>query len=118
MAWKSRTGSGAPGMEAALQGTAVIGAERPLEREGNVLGMQPCRAHCLLGEGGGDKRGGRDQAKGNAERSLVEAYDVSHSAGREEDAAESPSTDWAIEAGSFFGVSIRPTIGRISQKKA
>src|SRR6185312_7970924 len=93
-------------LKAALQGAAVIGAEGPLE--GELHGLDRIARGVDGGQGG---RRGEDRDC-QAERKN-DAHHGSHSA-----AAGTPSTDWAMEAGSFFGVSISPTIGMISQKKA
>ena len=91
-------------LKAALQGAAVIGAERAFKGEVHILGRQA----------GGIHRRARPVPPASRPDCQCErksyAHRFSHSAAA---AAESPSTDWAMEAGSFFGVSIRPTMGMI-----
>src|SRR6202012_3979932 len=92
-------------LEAALQGAAVIGAERTFERELLGLGFQAGGADAFRqGGGGGEQSCGQTEGEG-------EPHVVAHLS------PPSPRTDCAMEAGSFLGVSTRPTMGISTQKK-
>ena len=91
-------------LETTLHGRAVICAERTVERKAHILGrhrlaeIDGLRVCC--------SRQGQERSKGERERFHIRHP---HSAGL--------STGCAMEAGSGFGVSMRPSSGMISQKK-
>ena len=93
-------------LKAALQGAAIIGAERTFEGELLLLGRQAVGiVGCLRQRGGGDTK-----SQGEAQRETKwEVLHGSHS--------YSPSTGWEMEAGNGLGVSKMPTSGMIGKKK-
>ncbi len=104
-------------LEAALQGRAVIGAEGTFEGEATPVWPEarlPVAASAA-------RRGSRRTAiaatraipRRRAMRIPYSPYSAAAGA-----AASRPSTALAMLSGRGLGVSIRPTIGRISQKKA
>ena len=92
-----------------LQRRAVIGAEQGLELEVRWLVLAAGRN--LRGEGRRGQAKGQTGRQGNAKS---KAHVLAHLS----PPSDLPSTDWAIDAGSGFGVSNNPTKNMIGKMKA